>query len=391
MEFEFLFKKYKINTINGRYITLEKCLPILEKFSTNKELSIVGNSVLDQLIYAYQIGTGNFKIFLWSQMHGNEGTTTKALLDFIAFLNGTDDLSKKFLKHFTFYMLPMVNPDGAAKYTRHNANNIDLNRDSQDLSQPESIVLRTYFNQIKPDFCFNLHDQRTIFGAGTSKYPATLSFLAPAYNQAREINETRLKAMQLITAINSDLQTFIPNQIGRFDDSFNENCIGDAFQMNGVPTVLFEAGHFPDDYEREITRKYVFFSFLSAFEHLCENDIVLNKIDDYMKISQNNQIFYDFLYKNVKIYYDNKKNITNFAVQYKEELIDNDIQWQAHIAAVGDLENHFGHVEFDAQNLDFFDGTEKYPVIGKKADFFIGNQAFENGKIKKQLFTKGSY
>jgi hypothetical protein len=383
MEFEFLFKKYKINTISGRYITLEKCLPILEKFSTKKELSIVGNSVLNQPIYAYQIGTGNFKIFLWSQMHGNEGTTTKALLDFIAFLNGTDNLSKKFLRYFTFYMLPMVNPDGATKYTRQNANNIDLNRDSQDLSQPESVVLRTYFNQIKPDFCFNLHDQRTIFGAGTSKHPATLSFLAPAYNQAREINETRLKAMQLIAAINGDLQTFIPNQIGRFDDSFNENCIGDAFQMNGVPTVLFEAGHFQNDYEREITRKYVFFSFLSAFEHLCENDIVLNKIDDYMKISQNNQIFYDFLYKNVKIYYDNKKNITNFAVQYKEELIDNDIQWQAHIAAVGDLENHFGHVEFDAQNLDFFDGTEKYPVIGKKADFFIGNQAFENGKIKK--------
>jgi Zinc carboxypeptidase len=383
MKFEFLFKKYKINTISGRYITLEKCLPILEKFSTKKELSIIGNSVLNQSIYAYQIGTGNFKIFLWSQMHGNEGTTTKALLDFIAFLNGTDYLSKKFLRYFTFYMLPMVNPDGATKYTRQNANNIDLNRDSQDLSQPESVVLRAYFNQIKPDFCFNLHDQRTIFGAGTSKHPATLSFLAPAYNQAREINETRLKAMQLIAAINGDLQTFIPNQIGRFDDSFNENCIGDAFQMNGVPTVLFEAGHFQNDYEREITRKYVFFSFLSAFEHLFENDIVLNKIDDYMKISQNNQIFYDFLYKNVKIYYDNKKNITNFAVQYKEELIDNDIQWQAHIAAVGDLKNHFGHIEFDAQNLDFFDGTEKYPVIGKKADFFIGNQAFENGKIKK--------
>jgi hypothetical protein len=316
-------------------------------------------------------------------MHGNEGTTTKALLDFIAFLNSNENLANKFLKHFTFYMLPMVNPDGAKLYTRQNANNIDLNRDSQNLSQPESAALRDYFNKIKPNFCFNLHDQRTIFGAGSGKNPATLSFLAPAYNNAREINETRLKAIQLIAAINKDLQAFIPNQIGRFDDSFNENCIGDAFQMDGVPTILFEAGHFPNDYEREITRKYVFFSFLSAFEHLIENDIVLNKIEDYMKISQNNQNFYDFLCKNVSIYYDNKKKITNFATQYKEELIDNDIQFQAYIVAVGDLENQFGHVEFDAQNLDFFDGIEKYPVIGKKADFFIGNQAFENGEIKK--------
>jgi murein tripeptide amidase MpaA len=36
----------------------------------------------------------------------------------------------------------MLNPDGAKTYTRENANKVDLNRDSQDLTQPESKILR---------------------------------------------------------------------------------------------------------------------------------------------------------------------------------------------------------------------------------------------------------
>ena len=52
----------------------------------------------------------------------------------------------------------MVNPDGAKLYTRVNANEVDLNRDSVNLSQPESKVLRNVFEEFKPDYCFNLHD-----------------------------------------------------------------------------------------------------------------------------------------------------------------------------------------------------------------------------------------
>jgi hypothetical protein len=38
------------------------------------------------------------------------------------------------------------------------------------------------------------------------------------------------------------LQRYIPGQIGRFDDSFN--LVLEYFQAMGVPTLLFEAGHF---------------------------------------------------------------------------------------------------------------------------------------------------
>jgi murein tripeptide amidase MpaA len=54
----------------------------------------------------------------------------------------------------------MLNPDGADMYTRLNANEVDLNRDSQNLTQPESKVLREIFDLFQPHYCFNLHDQQ---------------------------------------------------------------------------------------------------------------------------------------------------------------------------------------------------------------------------------------
>ena len=227
---------------------------------------VIGKSVLGKPIYQLVLGSGKTKIFMWSQMHGNEGTTTKALFDFINFLHSDSTESRVLLSSFTFCLLPMVNPDGAEAYTRENANGIDLNRDAQNLTQPESIVLRQVFDRFQPHYAYNLHDQRTIFGVGSTGKPATLSFLAPSYNEEREINENRQKAINLIAGINDELQKYIPGQVGRFDDSFNINCIGDTFQFLGVPTILFEAGHYPNDYDREITRKYIFFSLISSFK-----------------------------------------------------------------------------------------------------------------------------
>lgn len=373
MNLEQLFSQYKEQSIEGRYITLDKIYPILEKLSTDNQLEIIGKSVLDIPIYKFQIGTGKIKILLWSQMHGNESTTTKALIDFLNLLNGGSDFANTLLKAFTFCVIPMLNPDGAKLYTRENANKVDLNRDSKDLSQPESRVLRETFENFEPDFCFNLHDQRTIFGVASTGKPATLSFLAPAYNEEREINESRLKAIDLIAGINEVLQYHIPGQVGRFDDSFNINCIGDTFQYLGVPTVLFEAGHFPNDYLREETRKYVFVSLVSSFKILSENDIVTNGLGKYLSIPQNKVVFYDFLYKNIKINYDGIEIITNFAAQYKEELIDDQICFNAYIVHISELENYFGHFEYDAKGAIYQDENENFPKLNQKANFYLDN------------------
>lgn len=383
MNLEELFSQNKEQSIEGRYLTLDHIQPLLDKLNTDNQVSIIGKSVLGEPIYSYQIGTGKTRIYLWSQMHGNESTTTKALFDFINVLNNKSHFAEKMLAAFTFYCIPILNPDGARLYTRENANKVDLNRDSQNLTQPESKVLREVFETFKPDFCFNLHDQRTIFGAGDTGKPATVSFLAPSYNEEREVNENRQKAINLIAGINDVLQEFIPGQVGRFDDSFNINCIGDTFQFLGVPTILFEAGHYPNDYEREITRKYIFFSLISSFKLINENDLVVNRIFDYLNISQNKVVFYDFMYKNIKINYDGIEIITNFVAQYKEELIENKIHFNAYIVEAGELENYFGHYEYDGQGAVYSDDYCNIPKLNQKADFYLNkNIKFVNGLIK---------
>ena len=382
MNLEQLFSQYKESTIEGRYITLDTIYPILEKLNSDKQLEIIGKSVLEMPIYKFQIGTGKTKILLWSQMHGNESTTTKALIDFLNVLNGGSDFARKLLKAFTFCAIPMLNPDGAKLYTRENANKVDLNRDSKELSQPESRVLREAFENFEPHFCYNLHDQRTIFGVGNTGKPATMSFLAPAYNEQREINETRLKSINVISGINDVLQNYIPGQVGRFDDAFNINCIGDTFQFLGVPTILFEAGHSPNDYSREETRKYVFVSLISSFKILNENDLVNNEIDNYLSIPQNKVVFYDFLYKNIKINYDGIEIITNFAAQYKEELINDQICFNAYIVHISELDNYFGHFEFDAKGALYHDACDNFPKLNQKANFYLdANIRFVNGSI----------
>ena len=383
MNLEELFIQNKEESISGRYLTLDHIKPLLEKVNTNNQVKIIGKSVLGEPIYSYEIGTGKTRIYLWSQMHGNESTTTKALFDFINVLNNKSEFAEKLLNTFTFYSIPILNPDGARLYTRENANKVDLNRDSQNLTQPESNVLREVFEAFKPDYCFNLHDQRTIYAAGDTRIPATLSFLAPAYNEEREINESRLKAINLIAGINEVMQEYIPGQIGRFNDAFNFNCMGDTFQFLGAPTILFEAGHYPNDYQREITRKLIFFSLFTAFRLLSENVLVDNRINDYLNISQNKVVFYDFMYKNIKINYDGIEIITNFVAQYKEELIDGKIQFNAYIVEVGELENYFGHYVYDAKGAAYSDDFTNFPKPNQKADFYLNkNVKFVNGLIK---------
>lgn len=383
MNVEQLFNDYKVQSLYGRYIINDHIEPVLEMLKPHFEVSVAGQSVLGKPIYNILAGNGKTKVFIWSQMHGNESTTTKAVFDFLNFIISDESFATTLMGNFTFNILPILNPDGAERYTRENANNIDLNRDAFNLTQPESRILRQAFDNFKPDYCYNMHDQRSIFGVmdkGNAR-PATVSFLSPSYNESRDVNEIREKAMSLVVAMNETLQRYIPGQVGRFDDSFNINCIGDTFSSLGVPTVLFEAGHYPQDYEREQTRKFIFFALLSGFNAIHENVIVVNKKQEYFNIPENRIIFFDMMCKNVKINYENKEIITNFASQYKEVLFENSVNFQALISEIGKLDSFHGHAEYDASGAEFLsEDGDKTPVTGSIANFSLGGRRFENGR-----------
>ncbi|MGS2764448.1 M14 family metallopeptidase [Sinomicrobium sp. M5D2P9] len=334
----------------GRYIISEDIVPLLQEYTDMGELSVVGHSVAGQPIYLYRIGSGSKKVLMWSQMHGNESTTTKAVMDFLVFLKQGGETADEILEQCTLYIIPILNPDGALAYTRVNANEIDLNRDAADLSQPESFALRHVFDKVKPHFCFNLHDQRTIFNTGTTASPATLSFLSPATDKERNITLPRQKSMEIIAAVNKVLQEYIPGQVGRYDDTFNINCVGDAFQTRGVPTLLFEAGHYPEDYDRDVTRKYVFCALVTALRFISGNAVEGTGYKAYFDIPENDKRFFDIFIRSFPVKTGEEIIRKDIGILYKEELKDHKIAFTPYIAETGDLEGFYGHKEFVADH-----------------------------------------
>lgn len=313
---EQLFKEHKENSLFGKWITLEHIVPLFQKHETAFQITSIGVSEEKRSIYALKIGSGKKKILLWSQMHGNESTGTRALFDlFNCFSNASKSELKTILEECTLLFVPMLNPDGAQKYTRVNANNVDLNRDAVAQVAIESKILRTTLDNFNPHFCFNLHDQRTIFNVEGTTNPATISFLAPSEEETRKLTLGRKETMSVIVAMNTMLQTIIPNFVGRYTDEYYPTATGDNFQKLGYNTILIESGHFTNDYNREKTREFTFYAIVQGLYHIATTQN-FKSYQAYFNIPNNDKIFLDVIHK-----YPNSNDDEGYL--YKDGILDN--------------------------------------------------------------------
>ncbi len=346
MNLSTLYSKHKQKDLFGRYIPPERIEPLLLHYQSQFQVKEIGTSEEGRKIHSIKLGSGDFKIFMWSQMHGNESTTTKAIFDLIQFLSVAGDLQAKILKHFTILIIPVLNPDGARLYTRVNANSVDLNRDAHTQTQMETKALMKAYTSFKPDLCLNMHDQRTIFSVADTGKPAVVSFLAPAADESKTITPARIFAMQAIVAMQKVLAEYIPGHISRFDDTFNENCIGDTFQSLQTPTILFEAGHFPGDYQREKTREYIFYALLVLLKYIKDDEIVSISHKDYFDISESEKKFRDILIRNAGV--SDKATKVSIGIQFKEFLKDDQIEFVPFVDFIAENTDIKGHKEIDA-------------------------------------------
>ncbi|MBT8279496.1 MAG: peptidase M14 [Bacteroidia bacterium] len=375
-----LILRLKEPSLFHRYITHEMIAPLLEKYQNTFHIESIGTSVEGRPIHGIKVGKGPQKVLMWSQMHGNESTTTKAIFDLLKGIS--DKALDTSLESCQLYIIPILNPDGAYLYTRHNANDIDLNRDAQEMSQPESQVLRKVFDEFKPDFCFNLHGQRTIFSAGKVNKPATLSFLAPAQDKDRSLTENRKKAMAIIVTIHKELQNLIPDQIGIYNDDFNINCVGDSFQSQNVPTLLFEAGHFELDYEREIVRKYMLIAIVTALRTIGGSGNDLSDHSAYFQIPGNEKLFYDILIRDVKLEEDAPS--VDIAIQYQEVLIDSKVEFIPKIEKIKPALKKFAHRTIFGNHNPISNAENKAIVEGNEIDFVVINNKKYSLKTDKR-------
>lgn len=349
--------------LTGRYITIKHILPLLDSYRNIFNVSVAGFSEMGVEIPLVTLGKGAKKVLIWSQMHGNESTTTKALFDFFKYISVNNQQTAQLLSQYSFYVLPILNPDGAALYTRENANNIDLNRDAEDISQSESRVLRSIFDSLQPHLCLNMHDQRSIFGIDGPK-PATLSFLAPSADALKTITPAREIAMELIVKMKNYIQAYHHDQIGRFDDTFNQNCVGDSFTSSGSPTILFEAGHYPNDYSREQSRSFVFYALIALFD--LDTASQNNSLDykEYFTIPENQKIYKDVVLYNVRV--DGEDNLQTISFQYKEKLLHQKIEFELYFDSMQEKNNVFGHQHFDLQGGRILVNSHQNILIDEK-------------------------
>ena len=210
-------------------------------------LEKLGESVEGRSINVLRAGSGGFPVLLWSQMHGDEPTATAALFDVFDYLRRRRDepAVRRILSALTLHAIPMLNPDGAERFQRRNAQSIDINRDALRLQTPEGRLLKSVRDRIRPRLGFNLHNQGWRTSVGDPPRPASISLLSVAFDKARSDSAERRLTRKVCAIIRDALEPFASGQIGRYDDEFEVRAFGDNLTLWGTPVVLIETGAWP--------------------------------------------------------------------------------------------------------------------------------------------------
>lgn len=368
------YDRYKEPAIRQRRFKNADIVPLLQKLGAPFKVFEAGRSIENRPIYRVQAGQGPVKVLLWSQMHGDESTATMALLDIFRFLSADDefnDLRRRLLGELTIVALPMLNPDGAERYTRRNALGIDLNRDALRLQCPESQLLKQTRDELDAHWGFNLHDQNRYYAAGKNPKTATMSFLAPAYNEAKDVNEVRGNAMRLIGWMNGLVQSYLPGQIGRYDDEFEPRAFGDNIQKWGTSTILIECGGMPKDPEKQYIRKVHFVLLLAALDAIARQEYRGTEPAAYEQIPFNESgSFHDLILREVEIDFKGESYLVDVAFQRREVDVDKnrDYYYRAEISELGDLSVFFAYDEFDGRGYRAVPGKIYSRVLGNAGE-----------------------
>lgn len=353
------YPNFKEDEIVSKRFSHQELIDVLKKFDNSDNITIknAGYSIEGREINLIRIGTGPINVLAWSQMHGDESTATMALLDLINFFmfeNDEFEDVRNFIKdNISFYFIPMLNPDGTENFTRRNEMFIDLNRDALRLQFPESQILKAAQDSIKPMFSFNLHDQSTRYTAGNSYKAATISFLAPAFNYEKEMNEVRENAMKLISLLKTNLDQFIPGHIAKYSDDFEPRAFGDNFVKWGSSLILIESGGWKNNYEKQFLRKINFIALISGLNSIASGSYKSESVDVYKAIPENQKKLFDLLLRNVTVTKNDLDYIIDIGINQNERgTADNrDFYFDGKIEELGDLSTFFGYDELDCKGM----------------------------------------
>lgn len=360
------YENFKEKTLTNRRFKHSDIVPLIEQLKNNKNLKVdkVSKSVEGRDIYLISMGSGKKKVFLWSQMHGDEPTATAALFDIFNFFSNESefvDFQKFLLSNLSIYFIPMVNPDGAEEFQRRNIFEIDINRDVLRQQTPEAKILKEVFDSLKSDFGFNLHDQGRNYAAGNSFKPASISFLAPSPDYEKSLTAPRENAMKLIGNMVNILNEFIPGHIGKYSDDYEPRAFGDNFTKWGTSVVLMETGGWRGDREKQFLRKINCVAILSALNSIASGSFANQELDVYESIPKNEELMMDVIFRNLKEIIDDKEFIVDIGINF-EEINTNgakEFYLKSAIEDIGDLSVFSGYEDIDLSGFTIEPGRTK--------------------------------
>lgn len=347
------YQQIKQTGLDKPQLTHSDIAPLLQLHQHNPlfRFKQLGQSALGTPIWQIDIGTGPVKVLAWSQMHGDEATATAALMDLLNFISADQQQQWRdnWLSKVTLRLIPMVNPDGAAANTRFNSMGIDINRDAKALQSPEGRLLMQAAKDFKPDFGLNLHDQNRFYAAGDTDKQTTISLLAPAFNDAKDIDAARKKAMQLIGDMADLMAKELPGYLGKYDDTFSWRSFGDTFAGMGISTVLIESGGHPKDDNRQVARRLNTQLLVMSIESIGSGAYQQQSLSAYQAIPFNRSGgIKDVLLSNLKISVNGHNASIDLALDLGLES-----NKQARIHDIGDLSIYGAYHQLDVTGLSY--------------------------------------
>jgi hypothetical protein len=145
------------------YEELSTYVQLLAKQADLLKVEVIGQSVEGRNIYALKFSSSKFgkdrskiRVMIFAQQHGDEQSGKEGAL-----LLAQELLKKE--NHYLFdkidlLLIPQVNPDGAEKNERRNANDMDLNRNHLILTEPETQALHRVFDRYLFEVSMDVHE-----------------------------------------------------------------------------------------------------------------------------------------------------------------------------------------------------------------------------------------
>lgn len=351
------YDEFRETTLTKRRIKHDDIAPLIDRIAGLPEFKVreLGKSIEGRPIQLISIGEGSTSVLLWSQMHGNEPTATQSIFDIFNFLTSDQIAEEKreLLQQVTLHFVPMLNPDGAEVYRRFNALGIDINRDALRLQTPEGQILKYVRDSLDADFGFNLHDQSRYYNAELTPKPATLSYLAPAYNYEKSVNIVRGNAMKIIVLMNDIIQKYAPGQVGRYNDDFEPRAFGDNIQKWGTSAILIESGGYQNDREKQFIRKLNYLSILTAIFTIADGSFSQVDLSRYETIPNNDRKLFDLKLTGATYELQGEDYTIDLGIHRWEidDAANEEFHLLAQISDIGDLSTFYGYESLEANDL----------------------------------------